>query len=154
YNSPRLSCPVHTANCQARVIDTHSLCSHEHCVHPRTKRMRMMASSKSSDPSRLAKSTRQSAIEGHAAFGDHEWASCHNPFVISLIDSLALFRQDSFPHCDACFSQLDDASTAVPWIYVRRPYDYVSDSSPDDGIRARASAPDRRTRLQSNVERR
>src|SRR5438067_12513588 len=89
--------------------------------------MRMMASSTSGDPSRLAKCTRQSTIERHAAFSDHERASCHNPFVESLVESCALFRQDAFPHCDACFSQLHDASTAVPWIYVGRADDYRSE---------------------------
>src|SRR5262249_34051712 len=91
---------------------------------------------------------------GHAAFCDHKRASSHNPFVESLVESCALFRQNPIPHSDACVSQLHDASTAVPRIRVGRADDYVFDSSFDNRICARPSAAGRRTRFQSDVKRR
>src|SRR5205823_7241766 len=79
--------------------------------------------------------------------------SSHNPLVEGLVEPGALICKDPFPDSDPCFSQLHDASTAVPRIYVRRADDYGFDSSLDDRICARPGAAGRRTRLQSNVKR-
>jgi hypothetical protein len=106
----------------------------------------------SSDPSGLARRSRQPPIERHAALSDYKWLPRHDPFVERFVKPRAFFRQNPLPHLDACVSQLDDTSAGVLRIHICRAYHYVFKSSTDYRIYARASAARCRTWLQSYVK--
>jgi hypothetical protein len=115
--------------------------------------MYILPSTAPCDPLRLGSGARQSAIDGHAAFGDHERQSSQNPFVERFVKLRALLLQDAFLHCNPGVSQQDDASARMARIYVSRTNRHLAHPSPDYRIRARRSAALRRTRFQSHVQR-
>jgi hypothetical protein len=106
------------------------------------------------NPPRLVGRPRQPTIKRHPALCDDERAPSDNPLVENLIESRAIFRQNTLSHFHTRFSQLDDASAGVPRVYVNRADDDVFDSCGEYRTCAWSSAPRGRARLQSNVQRR
>ena len=106
----------------------------------------------SGDPPGLARRAGQPPIDRHAALCDYKWLPSDDPFVESFVKPRALFRQDSFPHCDPCISQFDHTSPRVARIQICRADHYVFDSSADYCVRARRSPPGRRTGFESYVK--
>src|SRR4029453_18166758 len=96
--------------------------------------------------------TRQSTMKGHATLRDNKRPPAQDPFVESLVKARAVLCQDALSHVDACLAQPPDAPTVMARIHVHRADNYCPDSSLENRIGARSSAPNRGTGLERNVE--
>jgi hypothetical protein len=111
------------------------------------------ACGRAGNPTRLTRTSRQSAVETHAALCDHKRPPSNNPFVESLVKSRAVVGQDGIAYFDARISKLRNASPTVTRICVHRADNNVLYTGPDDRGRAGGRATNRGTGFQSNVER-
>jgi hypothetical protein len=112
----------------------------------------MTSGGTSCDPARLARRSRQSAIEGHSTLCDNKRAPADNPLVESLVNLRAVFGQNALSYTHARVSQLHNTLAGMTRIYINRPDNHVSDSRLKYRVCARSSASFCGAGFQSNVK--